>query len=144
MITYDTFKSCIEAIQRHEELDEKLTNLLVDKDTMGWISTGDELISAMYSLLKDGLNDKDDCIQWWVYDAPEERKYIWDKVVEENNTGITLRYNLNDLKDLYNYIIGNKQEVKQDFVNSDDKIIKLKPDGVEEVEQLFRQAGIKW
>ena len=144
MITYDTFKSCIEAIQRHEELDEKLTNLLVDKGTMGWISTGDELISAMYSLLKDGLSDKDDCIQWWVYDAPEERKYIWDKVVEDNNTGVTLRYNLNNLKDLYNYIVGNRQEVKQDLVDSDDEVIKLKSSSIKEIEHLFKQAGVKW
>lgn len=110
MIEFETFKKCIEAIYRQEKIDDDLTKLLVPEDCTGWVSTGEELIRCMTLLLKDVLGDKYDYIEWWLYDAIEGDKAVWDKEI---------KYHLDDLQDLYYYIIGEYDKVKQEKTIND-------------------------
>jgi hypothetical protein len=118
MIEFETFKKCIEAIYRQEKIDDDLTKLLVPEDCIGWVSTGEELIRCMTLLLKDVLGDKYDYIEWWLYDAIEGDKAVWDKET---------KYHLDDLQDLYYYIIGEYSKVRQEKITNDevDDVIEM-------------------
>lgn len=117
MISLDLFRSIISHIKQQEEKDEKLTKLLIDPDFTGWISTANDLIDDLVKLLEYELGDKYEYISWWLYDISDGNKFVYEDFKE----GKQVRYNLNDLKDLYNYIIGDLEAVKQDIVNKDDK-----------------------
>lgn len=117
MISLDLFKSIISHIKQQEEKDEKLTKLLIDPDFTGWISTANDLIDDLINLLEYELGDKYETVSWWLYDISDGKKFVYEDFKE----GKQVRYNLNDLEDLYNYIIGDLEAVKQDIVNKDDK-----------------------
>lgn len=113
MISLDLFKSIISHIKQQEEKDEKLTKLLIDPDFTGWISTANGLIDDLVKLLEYELGDKYEYISWWLYDISDGNKFVYEDFKDDKQ----VRYNLNDLKDLYNYIIGDLEAVKQDIVN---------------------------
>lgn len=113
MISLDLFKSIVSHIKQQEEKDEKLTKLLVDPDFTGWISTANDLIDDLVKLLEYELGDKYEYISWWLYDISDGNKFVYEDFKDDKQ----VRYNLNDLKDLYNYIIGDLEAVKQDIVN---------------------------
>lgn len=117
MISLDLFKSIVSHIKQQEEKDEKLTKLLIDPDFTGWISTANDLIDDLVKLLEYELGDKYEYISWWLYDITDGNKFVYEDFKDDKQ----VRYNLNDLKDLYNYIIGDLEAVKQDIVNKDDK-----------------------
>lgn len=117
MISLDLFKSIISHIKQQEEKDEKLTKLLIDSDFTGWISTANDLIDDLVKLLEYELGDKYEYISWWLYDISDGNKFVYEDFKDDKQ----VRYNLNDLKDLYNYIIGDLEAVKQDTVDKDDK-----------------------
>ena len=117
MISLDLFKNIISHIKQQEEKDEKLTKLLIDPDFTGWISTANDLIDDLVKLLEYELGDKYEYISWWLYDISDGNKFVYEDFKDDKQ----VRYNLNDLKDLYNYIIGDLEAVKQDIVNKDDK-----------------------
>lgn len=117
MISLDLFKSIISHIKQQEEKDEKLTKLLIDSDFTGWISTANDLIDDLVKLLEYELGDKYEYISWWLYDITDGNKFVYEDFKDDKQ----VRYNLNDLEDLYNYIIGDLEAVKQDIVNKDDK-----------------------
>lgn len=117
MISLDLFKSIISHIKQQEEKDEKLTKLLIDPDFTGWISTANDLIDDLVKLLEYELGDKYECISWWLYDISDGNKFVYEDF-EDNKQ---IRFNLNDLKDLYYYVIGDLEAVKQDVVNKDGK-----------------------
>lgn len=122
MISLDLFKSIISHIKQQEEKDEKLTKLLIDPDFTGWISTANDLIDDLVKLLGYELGDKYEYISWWLYDITDGNKFVY----EDFNDDKQVRYNLNDLKDLYNYIIGDLEAVKQDVIDKEkgqDKVI---------------------
>ena len=117
MISLDLFKSIISHIKQQEEKDEKLTKLLIDPDFTGWISTADNLIDDLVKLLEYELGDKYEYISWWLYDISDGKKFVYEDFKDDKQ----VRYNLNDLKDLYNYIIGDLEAVKQDIVSKNKK-----------------------
>lgn len=117
MISLDLFKSIISHIKQQEEKDEKLTKLLIDPDFTGWISTANDLIDDLVKLLEYELGDKYEYISWWLYDITDGHKFIYEDFKDNKQ----IRYNLNDLEDLYNYIIGDLEAVKQDVVDKDGK-----------------------
>ena len=122
MISLDLFKSIISHIKQQEEKDEKLTKLLIDPDFTGWISTANDLIDDLVKLLEYELGDKYEYISWWLYDISDGNKFVYEDIDEDKQ----IRYNLNDLKDLYNYVVGDLEAVKQDIVyknKNQDKII---------------------
>lgn len=113
MISLDLFKSIISHIKQQEEKDEKLTKLLIDPDFTGWISTANNLIDDLVKLLEYELGDKYEYISWWLYDISDGNKFVYENFKDDKQ----VRYNLNDLEDLYYYIIGDLEAVKQDIVN---------------------------
>ena len=128
MISLDLFKSIIAHIKQQEEKDEKLTKLLIDPDFTGWISTANDLIDDLVKLLEYELSDKYEYISWWLYDITDGNKFVYEDFKDDKQ----VRYNLNDLKDLYNYIIGDLEAVKQDIVNKnkEDNTFKTVDDSV--------------
>ena len=112
MISLDLFKSIVSHIKQQEEKDEKLTKLLIDPDFTGWVSTANNLIDDLVKLLEYELGDKYEYISWWLYDITDGEKFVYEDFKDDKQ----VRYNLNDLKDLYNYIIGDLEAVKQDIV----------------------------
>jgi hypothetical protein len=128
MISLDLFKSIISHIKQQEEKDEKLTKLLIDSDFTGWISTANGLIDDLVKLLEYELGDKYEYISWWLYDISDGNKFVYEDFKDDKQ----VRYNLNDLKDLYNYIIGDLEAVKQDIVNKnkEDNTFKTVDDSV--------------
>ena len=113
MISLDLFKSIITHIEQQEEKDKRLTELLIDPDFTGWVSTANDLIDDLVKLLEYELGDKYEYISWWLYDISDGNKFVYEDFKDDKQ----VRYNLNDLKDLYNYIIGDLEAVKQDIVN---------------------------
>jgi len=117
MISLDLFKSIISHIKQQEEKDEKLTKLLIDPDFTGWISTANDLIDDLVKLLEYELGDKYEYISWWLYDISDGNKFVYEDFKDDKQ----VRYNLNSPEDLYYYVIGDLEAVKQDTVNKDDK-----------------------
>lgn len=117
MISLDLFKSIISHIKQQEEKDEKLTKLLIDPSFKGWVSTANDLIDDLVKLLEYELGDKYEYISWWLYDITDGNKFVYEDFKDNKQ----IRYNLNDLKDLYNYTTGDLEAVKQDVVNKDSK-----------------------
>lgn len=113
MISLDLFKSIITHIEQQEEKDKRLTELLIDPDFTGWVSTANDLIDDLVKLLEYELGDKYEYISWWLYDISDGNKFVYEDFKDDKQ----VRYNLNDLKDLYNYIIGDLEAVKQDIIN---------------------------
>lgn len=113
MISLDLFKSIVSHIKQQEEKDEKLTKLLIDPEFTGWVSTANDLIDDLVKLLEYELGDKYEYVSWWLYDIADGDKFVYEDFKDDKQ----VRYNLNDLKDLYNYIIGDLEAVKQDIVN---------------------------
>lgn len=142
MITLETFKKCINAIQYQDKIDEQLTALLVDKECTGWITTGEKLVNAMRALLKDAMNDQYNYIDWWLYDVEEGERKVWErKKVQSPVQNLLFEYNLDSLGDLYNYILGKYDDIP----------VVIKPDVPEEnegeyntcsVDDFFEQAGM--
>lgn len=128
MISLDLFKSIVTHIKQQEEKDKKLTELLIDPDFTGWVSTANDLIDDLVKLLEYELGDKYEYISWWLYDITDGNKFVYEDFKDDKQ----VRYNLNDLKDLYNYIIGDLEAVKQDIVNKnkEDNIFKTVDDSV--------------
>lgn len=128
MISLDLFRSIISHIKQQEEKDEKLTKLLIDPDFTGWISTANGLIDDLVKLLEYELGDKYEYISWWLYDISDGNKFVYEDFKNDKQ----VRYNLNDLKDLYNYIIGDLEAVKQDIINKnkEDNTFKTVDDSV--------------
>lgn len=133
MISLDLFKSIISHIKQQEEKDEKLTKLLIDPGFTGWISIANDLIDDLVKLLEYELGDKYEYISWWLYDISDGNKFVYENFKDDKQ----VRYNLNDLKDLYNYIIGDLEAVKQDIVNKDDKNNSYTMAGSSVVNEIF-------
>lgn len=119
MIKLETFIECMDAIYQQDQFDQKLTDLIVDKESGGWCSTGENLIQCMRYLLKDIMDDKFEVIDWWLYEAPENEKFVYEDYPHSSDKQV--RFNLNNLKDLYYYILGQNKEVKYDIVDKDTK-----------------------
>lgn len=108
-IPLDFFKKIISDIQKHEEKENKLTDILVSKDCSGWISLSDDVINDLIKLLQIQLGDKYEYLDWWIYDANDSNKFVYESINE--NTECVM--DLNNVEDLYYYIIGEHERVRQ-------------------------------
>lgn len=99
-INFKTFKRIIKTIQLFNKDCHKLTKTLL-KDTYGFVDFGFNIENEIVELLKLNLNDKDDIIGWWLYE--DVKKIIYGK---------TINYDLTDIKDLYYFLIGELDKVK--------------------------------
>lgn len=132
MISLDLFKSVIGHIYQQEEKDKKLTELLIDPDFTGWISTANDLIDDLINLLEYELGDKYETVSWWIYDISDGKKFVYEDIDEDKQ----VEFNLNSLDDLYYYIIGDLEMVKQRVVSKDEDTVSKTVD-VSEVSEYF-------
>lgn len=115
MITLEEFKKVLNDIKEQDDMNEVLTKLLIP-DNNGWVSIGYNLVDDIVSLLKYALelNEDDDLIDWWLYDAPQDNKFSYDEIEDDKEHRI--KFDLNELDDLYYYATKRFHKVKQEIV----------------------------
>lgn len=136
--TLKQFKSVINAIQEIEKQNDILTDILVCKDSTGWVDFGGNLITEAVKLLETSLDDKNETIQWWCWEFinDEEQKYIYENGI---------KYNLSDLDSLYYYMIGKLDEVPQSKYEENDlsEIVQLNSDEVIDlVKEMWEKKNV--
>ena len=137
IITLDIFKKIILNIKKMEEDNDKLTELLVCKESTGWCSFGDTIVDCMVELLTKTLKDETDMLNWWLYDISDDNKFIYEKINDKEE----IVYNLNKIEDLYNYMVGDLHKVKQELKPIDKtKICKTEEVTMEELKDLFERG----
>lgn len=142
MITLETFKKCVKAIQHQDEIDKQLTDLLIGSECSGWVSTGEELINSMRALLKDSMNDQYDYIDWWLYDVDKGNRKVYERKKNEFCGEVQLTYDLEDLDSLYYYILGEYHNVSTTvapFKEQEDKSYKY---GTCTLDEYFKEVGM--
>lgn len=114
MITLEQFKQIFIHIQDLNDRNDKLTELLVDKDCCGWVSHGTILIDDIIELLNDsfGLKEDDDLFSWWLYDISENQKFVYHD---------NIKFDLNSLDNLYFYAKGELNQVKQEIITEKER-----------------------
>ena len=114
MITLEQFKQIFIHIQDLNDRNDKLTELLVDKDCCGWVSHGTILIDDIIELLNDsfGLKEDDDLFSWWLYDISENQKFVYHD---------NIKFDLNSLDNLYLYAKGELNQVKQEIITEKER-----------------------
>ena len=98
MFTLEEFKKAIEIIQAHEKDDEVLTKIML-KNSIGVIDYGFEIAGLCVKLLAKVMNDKDEWIEWWLY---EGGKKVWANDKE---------YTVSTVEDLYYVILGEYDKI---------------------------------
>ena len=83
--TLKQFKKVINAIQEIEKQEDILTDILVCKDSTGWVDFAGDLVSETVKLLETSLDDKAETIQWWFWEFinREDPKYIYEDLDDE-------------------------------------------------------------
>ena len=65
-------------------------------------SLGDELLMNYIELLEKLMGSEQFAIiSWWMYDAPENDKFIYET---DSNTGKVIKYKTNTVEELYDYL----------------------------------------
>lgn len=108
MLKRDTFVSAIQAIQKQEELTDQMNQVYKQlTDGLGFLEMGGLTQSALIKVLDDGMEDEHGFVSWWLYEAPKDCKIVsW----EENGKLVTV--NLEDVNDLYDYLVSCAEERK--------------------------------
>ena len=137
MITLEQFKLIFKHIDDLDKNNDKLTELLVCKDTYGWISYADDLVSDIFNLLKSvfSLPTDDDIFEWYLYDISDGHKFIY----EDTKDNKQIKFDLNDLDNLYYYIIGNFEKIPQVIVEKDIVLSTSVKSGEETLEYIKKQ-----
>lgn len=131
MVNLELFKKCIQHIKAQQAKDEVLSDVLVCEDSRGWVSTADELIDDAIDLIAEGMTgeDTDDWISWYLWeidmDKPEGERnnHVWIKNEED---GLTYKYTINDVEDLY-YLITDELDKIKEKVQEDMPENKINP-----------------
>ena len=142
MITLETFKKCVKAIQHQDEIDKQLTDLLIGSECSGWVTTGEELINAMRALLKDSMNDQYNYIDWWLYDVDEGERKVYERKKNEFCDEVQLIYDLEDLDSLYYYILGEYSNVSATVVPFREQEGRPHEFSTCSLDEFFKQAGM--
>ena len=113
MITLDLFKKAINTIQKLEEDNKKLSDILINDSSCGFCDFGGELIQTFLDVLHADFNmfDEDPILEWWLYEVDDGDKHIWEYI---DNGAIV--YDLNNVEDLYYYMCNKFNKVKQKFL----------------------------
>lgn len=109
VISAEQFTKYIKHIKDQFEKDDKLSDLLVCEDTTGWISSAPYLIDDVVELLVDMFNDQAELISWFLWEWDEDgNNSVWETV-----NGTPYRFVIKDAEDLYHYMQGHYDEVKE-------------------------------
>ena len=103
------FKKIMTDIENQLELDDKLTDLLVCKDTTGWITAAPDLVCDLVSLAERLLNDKDEWISWWLWELADDKSNA--HVTSKDESGQNYKYTIKTHDDLYYLIIDNMDKI---------------------------------
>ena len=145
MITLETFKKCVKAIQHQDEIDKQLTDLLIGSECSGWVTTGEELINSMRALLKDSMNDQYDYIDWWLYDVDEGERKVWENKKDlSSEQSLRFEYNLEDLDSLYYYILGEYHNVPTTVAPFKEQEGRPHEFFTCSVDEFFKQANVSF
>lgn len=113
---FETFKMAIDAIQKHREQQEKVTNFIESEictESWAFCTFGDNLSDALLKVLEHVFNDKGEWISWWLYEDVE-------KIVTFTDSNKKL--DITKIEDLYNFLLVNKvhndKEDAEGHVNS--------------------------
>ena len=73
MITLDLFKKAISTIQKLEEDNKKLSDILINDSSCGFCDFGGELIQTFLDVLHADFNmfDEDPILEWWLYEVDD-------------------------------------------------------------------------
>ena len=84
MISKELFLEVIDLIKKQEENDRKITEVLpLFCDGNGLLFTGQKYYyKALIKLLKDGMNDRGNYIEWWLYEDVEKVIYCKDDDID--------------------------------------------------------------
>ena len=118
MVSLENFKRCLQHIQAQQAKDDVLSDVLVCEDTTGWISTAGNLIDDVIDLLAEGMTGEEaqDWISWYLWeidmDKPEGERnnHVW---IENKDEGVTYKYTISNLDDLYYLIINELDKISE-------------------------------
>lgn len=136
MITLQQFKDILLHVETLEEKNKKLTDIMVCKDSGGWIDYSENIIDDIFVLLYDTFNipRENGLFEWWWYDARDGNKYIYE--LSKN-----VKYNLNSLDNLYLYARGSYDTIAEEYTDEEIKEYKkniYKPLTQDEVNNLSK------
>jgi hypothetical protein len=119
MITLKEFKNIFKHIELLESKNKQLTEIIVCKDSSGWVNHGENLIDDIFMLLHHSFNIPVEykLFEWWKYDARDGRKYIFEESKK-------IKYNLNSLDNLYLYARGERDKVVEPYTEDEIKEYK--------------------
>lgn len=106
-MNYKLFKEIVHAIQRHENSNINFSKFLEEKictSSFCCVDYGQELVNMLIKVIEQEFNLQKDSagytdITWWLYESAE-KKIIYFPDGHERD--------LTKLKDLYNYMVENK------------------------------------
>lgn len=100
MLSRKTFAEAIGNIKKHEELMDKLNDVVRE---MGSFPPNLDFESlnreALLSVLKESMNDKYDYIGWWLYESTDDRIVSWEE------DGKHEERNLKTVDALYDFLV---------------------------------------
>ena len=82
---FETFKMAIDAIQKHREQQEKVTNFIESEictESWAFCTFGDNLSDALLKVLEHVFNDKGEWISWWLYEDVEKEWVIDGELIK--------------------------------------------------------------
>ena len=136
MITLQQFKDILLHVETLEEKNKKLTDIMVCKDSGGWIDYSENIIDDIFLLLYDTFNipRENELFEWWWYDAKDGNKYVYEP-------SKNVKYNLNSLDNLYFYARRSYDTITEEYTDEDIKEHKkniYKPLTQDEVNNLSK------
>ena len=136
MITKELFIRAINTIQKLENDNKKLSNILIGDSSCGFCDFGGELIETFLDVLHADFEmfDEDPILDWWLYEVDDGDKHIWEYI---DNGAIV--YDLNDIEDLYYYMRKDFSKVKQNHLKgvTEEKVHEYHDMSLRELLKLF-------
>lgn len=136
MITKELFIKAINTIQKLENDNKKLSNILIGDSSCGFCDFGGELIQSFLDVLHADFEmfDEDPILEWWLYEVDDGDKHIW----EYTDDGAIV-YDLNDIEDLYYYMRKDFSKVKQNHLKgvTEEKVHEYHDMSLRELLKLF-------
>lgn len=103
MITLEEFKEVFKVLKDFDKAQETLTGILIKENT-GFIDFGFPMQVLVIKLLNNIFKVEDpDLFDWWLYENTDKIIYMPDD----------LKYDLNNIEDLYYYVKEEFDKVKQ-------------------------------
>lgn len=104
MITLEIFEKIIKDVQKHDKDNKILSEILVEKESYGWVSHGNIIINDLIKLLERIFENDYGDIEWWLYDSKADKLVWWHGY----------KYDLTEIKDLYYWLKKDYDKVKKE------------------------------